>query len=186
MPGVRKEGEEGQAHGGTQKLTRERALCAVSEPEASPYCVSPRVAFVSALVAPIVFCPHTRPFCFAASSLSRISLELRPRKREASLSTDKGNRCVPSSRATSPSDRSLARSLPSLRFALSSRATKFSSSAAGIFISFIRLVAAFSLHTIFLKIFVKHTSLLVCNFFSSDVRRITGATREGRRGFISS
>lgn len=78
-------------HTGAHKLTRERALCAVSEPEASPYCVSPRVAFVSALVAPIVFCPHTRPFCFAASSLSRISLEPRPRKREASLSTDKGN-----------------------------------------------------------------------------------------------
>lgn len=112
-PGVRREGEEGQAHGGTQKLTRERALCAVSEPEASPYCVSPRVAFVSALVAPIVFCPHTRPFCFAASSLSRISLEPRPRKREASLSTDKGNRCVPSSRATPLLP--IARSLPSLR-----------------------------------------------------------------------
>lgn len=47
-----------QAHG-AQKLTRECALCVVSEPEASPYCVSPRVAFVSALVAPIVFCPHT-------------------------------------------------------------------------------------------------------------------------------
>lgn len=87
-------------HTGAHKLTRERALCAVSEPEASPYCVSSRVAFVSALVAPIVFCPHTRPFCFAASSLSRISLEPRPRKREASLSTDKGNRCVPSSRTT--------------------------------------------------------------------------------------
>lgn len=74
MPGVRREGEEGQAHGGTQKLTRERALCAVSEPEASPYCVSPRVAFVSALVAPIVFCPHTRPFCFASfANLARAS-----------------------------------------------------------------------------------------------------------------
>lgn len=84
MPGVMKEeGGEGEAHGGTEKLTRERALCAVSEPEASPYCVSPRVAFVSALVAPIVFCPHTRPFCFAASPLSRISLEpRRPRNRE--------------------------------------------------------------------------------------------------------
>lgn len=112
MPGVMKEeGGEGEAHGGTEKLTRERALCAVSEPEASPYCVSPRVAFVSALVAPIVFCPHTRPFCFAASPLSRISLEpRRPRNRgeEASLSTDKGNRCVPSSRPhPSPSDSSL-------------------------------------------------------------------------------
>lgn len=161
MPGVRREGEEGQAHGGTQKLTRERALCAVSEPEASPYCVSPRVAFVSALVAPIVFCPHTRPFCFAASSLSRISLEPRPRKREASLSTDKGNRCVPSSRATPLLP--IARSLPSLRPFVAR--DEILILRGGHFISFIRLAAAFSLHAIFLKIFLKHTSLLVCNFF---------------------
>lgn len=73
---------------GAQKLTRESALCAVSEPEASPYCVSPRVAFVSVLVAPIVFYPRptlsltlslsclhppTPLFCFDASSLSQIS-----------------------------------------------------------------------------------------------------------------
>ena len=55
-----------------QKLTRECALCAVSEPEASPYCVSPRVAFVSVLVAPIVFCPHLRhPLASSSSCLLR-------------------------------------------------------------------------------------------------------------------
>lgn len=44
-----------------QKLTRESALCAVSEPEASPYCVSPGVAFVSVLVAPDRFLPYALP-----------------------------------------------------------------------------------------------------------------------------
>jgi len=46
---------------GAQKLTRESTLCAVSEPEASPYCVSPRVAFVSVFVAPDHFLPLRSP-----------------------------------------------------------------------------------------------------------------------------
>lgn len=42
---------------GTQVNTERSALCAVSEPEASPYCVSPRVAFVSVFVGPDHFLP---------------------------------------------------------------------------------------------------------------------------------
>lgn len=45
--GTKQEG--GRANMQAQKLTRGSALCAVSEPETSPYCVSWRVAFVSAL-----------------------------------------------------------------------------------------------------------------------------------------
>ena len=116
--GVMARGGREQAHR-AQKLTRQRALCAVSEPETSPYCVSPRVAFVSALVAPIVFCPHTRrplpppapcaPFVSPASSLSRISPSFAEksgvegrwvRSVSPSLSADKGNRCTLVSRAT--------------------------------------------------------------------------------------
>lgn len=73
---------EGVAVGGrwkskhrAQKLTRECALCAVSEPEASPYCVSPRVAFVSVLVAPIVFCPHLcHPLASSSSAATSCTL----------------------------------------------------------------------------------------------------------------
>lgn len=53
--GMRREESGGGGH--TQKLTRESALCAVSEPEASPYSVSLRVAFVSVFVAPDHFLP---------------------------------------------------------------------------------------------------------------------------------
>lgn len=105
-----------QAHG-AQKLTRECALCVVSEPEASPYCVSPRVAFVSALVAPIVFCPHTchptppptTPLLFRPPRLFRESRPACKREEERrgeerlvslSLSADKGNWCALVSRAT--------------------------------------------------------------------------------------
>lgn len=45
----------------TEVNTRESALCAVSEPEASPYCVSPRAAFVSVFVASDHFLPLRSP-----------------------------------------------------------------------------------------------------------------------------
>lgn len=51
----------GEKRARAQKLTRESALCAVSEPEASPYCVSSRVAFVSVFVTPDHFLPLRSP-----------------------------------------------------------------------------------------------------------------------------
>lgn len=179
MPGVRREGEEGQARGHTEVNTGACIVCGERAGSVAILRIAPR-RFCFRSRCPDRFLPPHTPLLFRLFRESRSSLVLERERRVCQ--PIKGTGVYP--RLVPPlSFRSLARSL---RFALSSRATKFSSSAAGIFISFIRLAAAFSLHAIFLKIFLKHTSLLVCNFFSSDVRRITGATREGRRGFISS
>ena len=72
----------GEKRARAQKLTRESALCAVSEPEASPYCVSSRVAVVSVFVIPDHFLPlrspplRPPPLCsfVSSGSLSRVLL----------------------------------------------------------------------------------------------------------------
>lgn len=78
----------------TQKLTRESALCAVSEPEASPYCVSLRVAFVSVFVAPDHFLPLRSP----PSARRRCVLLFRPVLFRESSSRQERTRTLSSAR----------------------------------------------------------------------------------------
>lgn len=109
MRGVVGEGEGQQAHGGTEVNTGACIVCGERAGSVAILRIAPRRFCFRSRCPDRFLPPHTRPFCFAASSLSRISLS-RPRK---SLSTDKGNRCVPSRLVHSALLLPIARSRPS-------------------------------------------------------------------------